>query len=69
MEEKNDGKNTVYDLVLEQVEDDAVDSMNRADAIFMVIYKWLDKELVDEGWQFEENIRESLHKAFDPYMP
>ena len=37
MEEKNDGKNTVYDLVLEQVEDD-VDSLSRTDAIFSDTY-------------------------------
>ena len=69
MEEKNDGKNTIYDLVLEQVEDDAVDSMNRTDSIFTVIYKWLDKKLVEEGWAVDNSVREMLHKAFDPYMP
>jgi hypothetical protein len=65
MEEKNDGKETIYDLVLEQVEDDG-DSMNRTDSIFTVIYKWLDKKLVEEGWAIDSSAREMLHKAFDP---
>jgi hypothetical protein len=55
--------------VLEQVENDAVDSMNRTDSIFTVIYKWLDKKLVEEGWAVDNSVREMLHKAFDPYMP
>ena len=50
MEEKNDGKETIYDLVLEQVENDAVDSMNRTDSIFTAIYKWLDGKLESEGY-------------------
>jgi hypothetical protein len=49
MEEKNDGKETIYDLVLEQVENDAVDSMNRTDSIFTVIYKWLDEKFAEDG--------------------
>ena len=68
MEEKNDGKNTIYDLVLEQVEDD-VDSMCRTDAIFSVIYKWLDKEFAEEGFQPDDGSRMTLHEAFDSYMP
>jgi hypothetical protein len=69
MEEKNDGKETIYDLVLEQVEDDAVDSMNRTDAIFTVIYKWLDEKLAEDGFLSCDGVRIALHEAFDPCMP
>lgn len=68
MEEKNDGKNSIYDLVLEQVEDD-VDSLSRTDAIFSVIYKWLDKKFAEEGFQPDDGSRMTLHEAFDSYMP
>jgi hypothetical protein len=62
MEEKNDGKETIYDLVLEQVEDDG-DSMKRTDSIFIVIYKWLDEKFAEEGFQPDDGIRMTLHKA------
>jgi hypothetical protein len=65
MEEKNDGKETIYDLVLEQVENDAVDSMNRTDSIFTVIYKWLDEKFAD-GFLFGDGVRIALHEAFEP---
>jgi hypothetical protein len=68
MEEKNDGKNTIYDLVLEQVEDD-VDSLSRTDAIFTVIYKWLDKALAEEGYEDDAYLREFIVTKFSPYMP
>ena len=69
MEEKNDGKETIYYLVLEQVENDAVDSMNRTDAIFTVIYLWLDKKFAEEGFQSDDGTRIVLHEAFEPHMP
>ena len=73
MEEKNDGKNTIYDLVLEQVEDD-VDSLSRTDAIFSVIYKWLDKALEEEGQEGDAYLRQSylrqfIATKFEPYIP
>jgi hypothetical protein len=68
MEEKNDGKETIYDLVLEQVEDDA-DSLSRTDAIFSVIYKWLDEKFAEDGFLSCDGARIVLHEAFDPYMP
>jgi hypothetical protein len=68
MEEKNDGKNTIYDLVLEQVEDD-VDSLSRTDAIFTVIYKWLDKALAEEGYEDDAYLREFIATKFEPYKP
>jgi hypothetical protein len=69
MEEKNDGKNSIYDLVLEQVEDDAVDSMCRTDAIFTVIYKWLDKALAEEGYEGDAYLRTFIVTKFEPYVP
>jgi hypothetical protein len=69
MEEKNDGKETIYDLVLEQVEDDAVDSMNRTDSIFTVIYKWLDEKFAEDGFLSCDGVRIVLHEAFEPHMP
>ncbi len=68
MEEKNDGKNTIYDLVLEQVEDDG-DSMSRTDAIFSAIYKWLDGKFAEDGFLSCDGARIVLHEAFAPYMP
>jgi hypothetical protein len=68
MEEKNDGKNSIYDLVLEQVEGDG-DSMNRADAIFSAIYKWLDKKFAEDGFLSSDGVRIDLHEAFEPHMP
>jgi hypothetical protein len=69
MEEKNDNKNTIYDLVLEQVEDDGIDSMCRTDAIFSVIYKWLDKALAEEGYEGDAYLRAFITTKFEPYMP
>lgn len=68
MEEKENGKETIYDLVLEQVED-AADSMNRTDVIFSVIYKWLDKALAKEGYEDDAYLREFIVTMFSPYMP
>ena len=68
MEEKNDGKNTIYDLVLEQVEDDG-NSMKRTDAIFTVIYKWLDEKFAEDDFLSCDGVRIALHEAFEPHMP
>ena len=68
MEEKNDGKNTIYDLVLEQVEDES-GALSRTDAIFTVIYKWLDEKFAEDGFLSCDGARIVLHEAFDPYMP
>jgi hypothetical protein len=68
MEEKNDGKKSIYDLVLEQVEDNG-DSLSRTDAIFSVIYKWLDKALAEEGYEGDAYLREFIVTKFSPYMP
>jgi hypothetical protein len=69
MEEKEGESRNIYDVVLEQVEDDG-DSMCRTDAIFSVIHKWLDKALAEEGYStHDDGVRSELHKAFGPYMP
>ena len=70
MEEKKKESQNIYDLVLEQVENDGEDSMIRTDAIFTAIYKWLDGRLAEEGYFDDEGTSRSvLHEAFDPYMP
>jgi hypothetical protein len=44
--------------------------MNRTDAIFTVIYKWLDKKFAEDGFlSCDGTFRIVLHEAFDPYMP
>jgi hypothetical protein len=69
MEEKEAESRNIYDVVLEQVEDDG-DSTCRTDAIFGVIHKWLDKVLAEEGYStHDDGVRSELHKAFGPYMP
>jgi hypothetical protein len=57
-------KNTIYDLVLEQVEDDAVDSMNRTDSIFTVIYKWLDEKFAEDGFLSSDGRQNSFARSF-----
>ena len=69
MEEKKKESQNIYDLVLEQVENDGEDSMIRTDAIFTVIYKWLDEKFAEKGFQPDGGVRIALHEAFDPYMP
>jgi hypothetical protein len=58
----------IYDVVLEQVEDNGEDSCIRTEAIFLAIYKWLDGKLDGEGYQDGGGVREALHEAFDIYM-
>jgi hypothetical protein len=67
MEEKE--SRNIYDLVLEQVENDGEDSMIRTEAIFLAIYKWLDGKLEGEGYpDHDGGVRSVLHEAFDIYM-
>ena len=69
MEEKERESRNIYDVVLEQVENDGEDSMIRTEAIFLAIYKWLDGKLEEEGYFDDEGTSRSvLHKAFDIYM-
>jgi hypothetical protein len=69
MEEKKKESQNIYDLVLEQVENDGEDSMIRTDAIFTAIYKWLDKKPLRRRGTRRCGCRSVLHEAFDPYMP
>jgi hypothetical protein len=53
--------------VLEQVENDGEDSMIRTDAIFTVIYKWLDKKFAERGIPDDAaTAQNALHEAFRP---
>ena len=69
MEEKEKESRNIYDVVLEQVENDGEDSMIRTEAIFLAIYKWLDGKLEGEGYpDHDGGCRSVLHEAFDIYM-
>jgi hypothetical protein len=68
MEEKESSSN-VYDLVVEQVENDGEDSLARTDEIFMAVYKWLDKILDEEGYKPDHYIRELITTKFSNYVP
>jgi hypothetical protein len=68
MEEKEAESRNIYDIVLEQVEDNGEDSCLRTEAIFAAVYKWLDKNLGAQGYQLDGGVREALHEAFDIYM-
>jgi hypothetical protein len=73
MEEKEKESRNIYDVVLEQVENNREDSCIRTDLIFTAIYKWLDGKLEGEGYPNNVNgmvygVRSVLHEAFDIYM-
>ena len=68
MEEKEKESRSIYDLVLEQVENNGEDGCVRTDAIFAAIYKWLDGKLEGEGYLEDGGVRSRLHEAFDIYM-
>ena len=69
MEEKEKESRNIYDVVLEQVENDREDSCIRTEAIFAAIYKWLDGKLEGEGYSDDYgSSRSVLHEAFDIYM-
>jgi hypothetical protein len=68
MEEKEAESRNIYDIVLEQVENNGKDGCVRTDAIFAAIYKWLEGEFDNEGYPGDSGTRETLHEAFDIYM-
>ena len=68
MEEKERESRNIYDVVLEQVENDGEDSCIRTEAIFAAIYKWLDKKFEDESYNEGGGVRNVLLEAFDIYM-
>jgi len=66
MEEKE--SRNIYDVVLEQVENDGEDSCVRTEAIFAAIYKWLDQKFEEESYNEGGGVRNVLLEAFDIYM-
>ena len=69
MEEKEAESRNIYDVVLEQVENNGEDSCIRTEAIFAAVYKWLDKKFEGEGYpDHDGGCRSVLHEAFDIYM-
>ena len=68
MEEKGNASN-VYDLVVEQVENDGEDSYARTDQIFLAIYKWLNTILAEEGYKHDDYVRELITTKFSTYVP
>jgi hypothetical protein len=68
MEEKEKESRNIYDVVLEQVENNGKDGCVRTDAIFAAIYKWLDQKLEGEGYLEDGGVRSTLLEAFDIYM-
>lgn len=63
-EEQNNKQFTIYDKVLEQVEDSSGDGMARNDAIFTEIYYWLDENFRKAGYEEEEGAREIIAGLF-----
>jgi len=68
MEEKGNASN-VYDLVVEQVENERGDAYARTDQIFLAIYRWLDEALKDDGYEKENYVRQFIANKFDRYIP
>ena len=69
MEEKEKEGRNIYDVVLEQVENDREDSCIRTEAIFAAIYRWLDKRFAEEAHGSDGYCREFLVTQFSLYMP
>ena len=69
MEEKEAESRNIYDVVLEEVENNGEDSMIRTDAIFTAIYKWLDNALEEDGFDASDgSSRGVLRESFAPYI-
>lgn len=67
--EEKENPATIYDLVVEQVENDGEDSFARTDEIFIAIYKWLDSILDEEDYQRDHFIRQLITAKFSTYIP
>jgi len=67
-EQEEKKKGTIYDIVCEAVEDDAIDAMIRTDAIFTAIYKWLDDILDADGYDKENYPRKLIAAKFETYI-
>lgn len=59
---------SIYDKVLELVEDDKADPMIRTDTIMTEIYYWLDNLLDKEGYENNEGVREVISNFFDIFI-
>lgn len=73
MEDKKEEERSIYDKVLEQVEDDHGDPAIRTDKIMTEIYYWLDKELEEEGFEQTDShssgqARDCIWQIFDPFI-
>ena len=68
MEEKEREGRDIYDVVLEQVENNGEDSCVRTEAIFLAMYKWLDQKFEEESYGECGGVRNVLLEAFDIYM-
>ena len=70
MEEMKKGPEpcSIYDKVLELVEDDKADPMLRTDQLMTEIYYWLDKHLEEEGYDEKNYIRALISEWFDLYI-
>ena len=66
MEEKE--SRNIYDVVLEQVENDREDTCIRTEAIFTAFYKWFDGILDRQGYHEGSDLRQTLADAFHIYM-
>lgn len=68
MEDAKEEKRSIYDEVLDEVEDNDGDSMIRTDAIMTKVYCWLDKEMGKEGYEEDGEVRSFLLDRFTPYI-
>jgi len=68
MEEQEKESRNIYDVVLEQVENNGEDSCIRTEAIFAAFYKWLDGILDRQDYHEGSDVREILADAFHIYM-
>lgn len=68
MEDKLEKELSIYDKVLDEVEDSDGDALIRTDSIMTEVYCWLDKELEKEGYEEDGEVRGLLLDRFTPYI-
>ncbi|MEB3208935.1 MAG: hypothetical protein VKK63_08465 [Synechococcus sp.] len=68
MEDKKEEERCIYDKVLEQVDNGYGDPAIRTDAIMTEVYCWLDKEMEEEGYGEDGEVRGLLLDRFTPYI-
>ena len=59
---------SIYDKVLEQVEDDKGDPGMRTDAIMTNVYYWLDSLLADNDYEENDHTRVLISDLFDSFI-